>query len=198
MNKATKKIQPAKEDRRVQRTQQLLQEALRALILEKGYDAVTIQDVIDRANVGRATFYAHFQDKEHLLLSGFVALWNQFEAFFASDSFAAENPWQISLALFQHAENHREIYKAMAGKKGAAIVLTHLQQRLSKILQSHLEPQLTKRKKAFPADVLTQYLVSSLTTLLTWWMDSNSSYTAEQMQAFYQRLVQPGVESILL
>ena len=56
-------------DRRVQRTRQLLQDALIAMVIEKGYDAVTIQDIIDRANVGRATFYAHFADKQTLLTS---------------------------------------------------------------------------------------------------------------------------------
>ena len=61
-------------DRRVQRTRKLLQDALIALVLEKGYEAVTIQDIIDRANVGRSTFYAHFLDKQHLFLSGFEQL----------------------------------------------------------------------------------------------------------------------------
>ena len=57
-------------DRRVQRTRQLLNEALMALIVEKGYDAITVQNLIDRANLGRSTFYAHYQDKDDLLLSG--------------------------------------------------------------------------------------------------------------------------------
>jgi len=57
-------------DRRVQRTRQLLNEALMSLIVEKGYEAITVQDIIDRANLGRSTFYAHYQDKEDLLLSG--------------------------------------------------------------------------------------------------------------------------------
>lgn len=61
-------------DRRVQRTQQLLREALFALIQEKGFEKLSVQDIIDRANVGRATFYAHFDNKEDLLLSGFDAL----------------------------------------------------------------------------------------------------------------------------
>src|SRR5436189_198695 len=60
---------PKKLDRRVQRTRQLLQDALLAMVIEKGYDATTVQDIIDRANVGRATFYAHFPDKQTLLTS---------------------------------------------------------------------------------------------------------------------------------
>ncbi len=57
-------------DRRVQKTRQLLREALVALIREKGFAALSVQEIIDRANVGRATFYAHFDSKEDLLLTG--------------------------------------------------------------------------------------------------------------------------------
>jgi AcrR family transcriptional regulator len=63
-----------KKDRRVQRTNQLLRAALVSLIQEKGYENITVQNIIDRANVGRATFYAHFENKEHLLVSGFEDL----------------------------------------------------------------------------------------------------------------------------
>ena len=62
------------EDRRVRRTRRRLRAALLELILAKGYDKVTIQDVLDRADVGRATFYAHFRDKDDLLVSGAVEL----------------------------------------------------------------------------------------------------------------------------
>ena len=58
------------QDRRVQRTRTLLTRALMELIVEKGYQAITVQDIIDRANLGRSTFYAHFLDKEDLLMSG--------------------------------------------------------------------------------------------------------------------------------
>ncbi|MEP7189354.1 MAG: helix-turn-helix domain-containing protein [Roseiflexaceae bacterium] len=63
------------EDRRVQRTRKLLQDALTTLIVEKGYEAVTVQDIIDRVNVGRSTFYDHFLNKQALLLSGFARFW---------------------------------------------------------------------------------------------------------------------------
>src|SRR5512143_2659433 len=63
-----------KEDRRVRRTRDLVRGALFALIQEKGFEALSVQDIIDRANVGRATFYAHFDNKEDLLVSGFDGL----------------------------------------------------------------------------------------------------------------------------
>lgn len=58
-------------DRRVQRTRRQLREALITLILERGWDAVSVRDVCEKADVGRSTFYVHFADKENLLLSGF-------------------------------------------------------------------------------------------------------------------------------
>ena len=61
-----------KTDRRSQRTRQLLSAALFELMLEKRYDGITVQDIIDRANVGRSTFYAHYLDKEDLLVSDFT------------------------------------------------------------------------------------------------------------------------------
>src|SRR5579883_1946929 len=70
----SKVIMAKKPDRRVQRTQQLLEAALLSLIKEKEFDAISVQEIIDRANVGRATFYAHYDNKEDLLESGFDGL----------------------------------------------------------------------------------------------------------------------------
>ena len=72
-------IKTKNSDRRVNRTRKSLQEALAGLILNKGYDKITVQDIIDRANVGRSTFYAHFQDIDDLLLSQFDDVQEQFD-----------------------------------------------------------------------------------------------------------------------
>src|SRR5262245_8432628 len=61
-------------DRRIRRTQELLRAALMSLIQEKGFETLSVQDIIDRANVGRATFYAHFDSKDDLLASGIEEL----------------------------------------------------------------------------------------------------------------------------
>ena len=58
-------------DRRVQRTRRLLHKALMSRVLEKKYESITVQEILDRADVGRSTFYTHFQDKDELLVSGF-------------------------------------------------------------------------------------------------------------------------------
>jgi len=184
-------------DRRIQRTRQLLQDALIAVILEKGYEAVTVQDVIDRANVGRSTFYAHFQDKEDLLLSGFEHLKTEFEKHLLDASVTSTSPWELSLSMFQHAEGQRQLYKALAGKQGGNVVLTYIQKYLAAYLSEHLKQQLKKRKNHFPYEILSNYIASSFISLLTWWLDTDSSYSATQMNEFYRQLVEPGVSVVM-
>jgi AcrR family transcriptional regulator len=184
-------------DRRIQRTRQLLQDALIAVILEKGFEATTVQDVIDRANVGRSTFYAHFQDKEDLLLSGFDHLREEFEKYLLSASSPGDDPWALSLSMFQHAAGQRQLYKALAGRQGGNIALAHIQKYLSAVLLSHIKTQMGKRKQNIPPEIVAHYVASSYIALLTWWLDNDFSYSPEQMDAFYRQLVAPGVEAIM-
>jgi AcrR family transcriptional regulator len=184
-------------DRRIQRTRQLLLDALLALILEKDFDSVTVQEVIDRANVGRSTFYAHFQDKEDLLLSGFEHLKLQLEEHLTGGSVTADSPWALSLAMFEHAQEKRQIHKALAGKQGGNIGLQHIEKYLYSYLHTHMKQVFSKKKDTVPPEILAQYITGSFMSLLTWWLENDSTYSAEQMNDFYRQLVQPSVDRIM-
>src|SRR5439155_9238418 len=103
-------------DRRVLRSRRLLQEALVALIMERGYAAATVQAVLDRADVGRATFYAHFTSKEALLLSVFEELRESIRRELAGITPAKAARFGegvgLLLPLFAHAAQHRRLYRA--------------------------------------------------------------------------------------
>ena len=116
-------------DRRIRRTRQLLLNTLVDLILEKGYETITIQEIIDRADIGRSTFYFHFQDKEDLLLSGFENLRESYEVFYKHLS-PSQTGWDFSLALFQHAEQNRQLIKALLGKQAGDALLRHSEKNL--------------------------------------------------------------------
>ncbi len=181
-------MSPKTPDRRVQRTRQLLQNALNELILEKGYEKVTVQDVIDRANVGRSTFYAHFEDKEQLLLSGFEPLRAEFDDFLSGRSFDNESPWALSLVMFQEVQKQR----------GGYITLTHVQKYLYNFLLSHLKQGLPKRNKNVPPELLAHYVASSFIALLTWWIDNKFPCPAEKMNEYFRRLVEPGTVAMMM
>ncbi|MEW6241811.1 MAG: TetR/AcrR family transcriptional regulator [Chloroflexota bacterium] len=179
------KIKP--EDRRIQRTRQLLQNALSELILEKGYEKVTVQDVIDRANVGRSTFYAHFESLDQLLLSGFEPLRAQFEEFLSGTEYDNESPWALSLAMFQQVQKQR----------GGYITLTHVQKYLYGYLLDHLKSALPKKNKNIPPELLAHYVASSFIALMTWWIDNHYPFPAEKMNELFRQLVEPGTMAIM-
>lgn len=113
-------------DRRVQRTQQLLQGALMSLIQEKGYEALTVQNIIDRANVGRATFYAHFDNKEDLLVSRLDGLRASLQArqrhARQHGSRHEDRMFAYSRDIFVHVDEHRTVFRSMVGKRSGAII----------------------------------------------------------------------------
>jgi len=193
----------AREDRRVRRTRRLLQEALLALSLEKGYDQVTIQELLERADVGRATFYAHFRDKDDLLLSGSAEVresWRQNLAAAATrDSDGSAVGFELAQALFEHAASHRRLYRALVGRRAGAVVLKYASEQLVTLLREHLDEVVASRRlsPAVPPEVTVQYLASALLGTLTWWLDNDMPYPAEQMGRMFLRLTKPAVAAAL-
>jgi AcrR family transcriptional regulator len=191
-----------REDRRINRTRRLMHEALMALIVEKGYEAVTVQDILDRADVGRSTFYAHYKDKDELLLSGFEHLRTLFEqqqqSLLAVKNGASGPEFNMILELFRHTGQHHKLYKAIAGKQSGEMILKYLHRYLYDML---IVPHtaLAKSKKALPVpiEITTYWIVSSLLSLMIWWLDNNMPFSAEKMDEMFRQLIMPGIEAAL-
>jgi AcrR family transcriptional regulator len=114
-------------DRRIQRTQHSLRSALMELIQEKGFESLSVQDIIDRANVARATFYAHFDNKEDLLASRIEVLRaslkdRQRQALAVGGGGDDAQLFSFSHELFAHANEHRAVFRAMIRKRSGAVV----------------------------------------------------------------------------
>jgi AcrR family transcriptional regulator len=183
-----------RDDRRVRRTRRLLRGALLELILEKGYDHVTVQDVLDRADVGRATFYAHFHDKDDLLVSGLEelreSLRQQMAAFVRARGHRSDDGIDLTRILFDHAAGHRRLYRALVGKRGGGVILRRAHEELAALLREHVEDVVAQRglQPVVPPEVLVQYLVSALLGVFTWWLDNQVPYTPEEMSRTFQHI----------
>jgi AcrR family transcriptional regulator len=186
-------------DRRVRRTRQLLHQALMSLILEKPYHAISVQDILDRADVGRSTFYAHFQDKDNLFRYGFERMLDALAQHIdAHEQEATDSHYFPSLALFQHVQENQQLFKALIGGQGIELLLKHGQNALSQRIENHLERHVREgREVSIPLPVLSYYLAGSLITLLKWWLDNRMSYTPERMDEIYQQLALPGVLQVI-
>ena len=174
-------------DRRVRRTKQRLNDALESLIIEKGYDKITVQDLIDRADVGRSTFYAHYETKDDLLVS-WTQLADDMELHMAQGQTDAGSAMP-SLALFRHLGEHHHLYKAMLGSRGIDIVT----EMVHGVLLRHATSGLERRPDAsdqttIPIEVRAGFLASSLLALLTWWLDNDMPHPPESMDQMYHEL----------
>jgi AcrR family transcriptional regulator len=185
-----------KVDRRVQRTRQLLHDALINLILEKGYDRITVQDIIDRANVGRPTFYAHYLDKQDLLESGLQRLREELGQNLTGDDATESAEWMLlpSLALFRHTGQHYHLFRAIIGGTGIDLVVKTIDEALTAHAQALLKQLVAERgQPSVPPRVMATYLVGALLALLTWWLDHDMPYSPEQMDEIFRELTAPGI-----
>jgi AcrR family transcriptional regulator len=170
------------DDRRVQRSRQLLQQALGDLIGEKPFDRITVQDIIDRAGVGRTTFYAHFQSKEDLFLSHHDSLIE-----LISRSFLPENGvWPLEpppdLIAFLDMMNHsRDAYFFLTWGNATGEVMRLIRQRIAQGLAARLHELFREEHSAIPFDVLAQQVAGSTVSLFNWWMDRRMPYPLPHM-----------------
>ena len=111
-----------KNDRRSQRTQRMLHEALMSLMQEKRYDDITVQDILDRADIGRSTFYAHYRDKEDLMTSGLMHLMEIFSQMVAEPSTQGQQRLLPTRELFEHVQENQNLFRGMVRGRGSGIV----------------------------------------------------------------------------
>lgn len=193
-----------KTDRRIQRTRQLIQDALVSLIAEKGYEKVTIQDIIDRANVGRSTFYAHYRDKEDLLLRGVaeIAYGDELSERVAEEiktlKRAGVSDTLSTLTMFQHVIVNRDLHKAMFRQSNENAIL----EKGTAYLYANIHAQLMQlagdeAKSAVPLTFLAHYLAGGLIEITKWWLENDEKYSPQEMDEMFQKMAMPGVLKVL-
>jgi AcrR family transcriptional regulator len=190
-------VETKKTDPRASRTRRALSDALVSLILEKRFDAITVQDVIDRADVSRSTFYAHFRDKEDLFLSGWERLLEGFARHVAWEKIGAARFVPVR-ELFLHVQEFHRFYMALARSRKTDLIyktgLGYLSKHVEESLITWLEG---KPRPRVPVAILSNYLASEMLGLLRWWLDQNMPYTAERMDEMFHQLVAPGFRAAL-
>jgi AcrR family transcriptional regulator len=189
-----------KRDRRVERTQQLLRTALFSLIREKGFEALSVQEIIDRANVGRATFYAHFDHKEDLLVSGFDGLQaslkkHQREAFSRGKNMD-ERVFAFSHEVFAHVNEYRGVFRAMVGKRSGAMIQQLVHKLLVDLVRDDVRATVSGNKDDLKrTEALVQFLAGGLFGLLGWWLDSTKRLSVEEVNTLFRQLAIPTIKA---
>lgn len=181
-----------KTDRRVRRTRELLQKALIELISERGYDAITIQDIVDRADVGRTTFYLHYNSKDELFMSCHEAIVSRFHsgplhANSREELLSPEAPPGM-ISAYRHLLYARALlYPIFQGKDGP-LILRRIHDRSAREIQASLRAAFAEADSAIPLDVLANYLAGARIALVQWWLEKRQPHTPEKLAQAFHRL----------
>ncbi len=181
-----------KTDRRVQRTRELLQKALIELIGECGYDSITIQEIIDRANVGRTTFYVHYNSKEELFMSCHEAIISDFDfgphhLLSREELLSPEAPPGMILA-FRHLDDARALLYPIFQGEDSLLMVRRIRDGSARDIEASLRAAFAETDSAIPFNILANYLAGARITLVQWWLEKRQPYTLENLAQTFHRL----------
>ena len=179
-----------KTDRRVARTRVALNEALVALMCEKNFDAITVADILARANVGRSTFYAHYTDKHDILRSSIGNLRHALDAMRGKKAPGAPL-FGYSLWFFAHCHSMRALYV----KQANCIVMQWFKDVLAEVVREELRAQPAPRKREVALEAVVQFVVGAFMAVLTWAFNEPHSCPPQAMDATFRALVTPGIDA---
>ena len=185
--------QPRKPDERAQRTRARLGHAFVALIHEKPIEDVTVQDVLDRASVGRSTFYLHFRDKNDLLLSQLEIFLKMTSTTLSVRKEASDRIVAVA-EMFSHIENQSELYRILAGAGRLNDFFDLAQTYFARGIEHRLReskrlPKMSQGELAARASAMA----GSLLSLLRWWLDRGAKEPPAEMDDLFHRMVWNGL-----
>ena len=191
------RLAPSKDktDARVRRTCDALGDALIALMQEKPFDTITVQDVLDRAHVSRSTFYSHYSDKDDLLMSDADEFFQALSMALSEHGDKSDRVFPVR-EFFAHLSDVQPFFKALvkSGKYQENMDLARghfargIERRLTELPRSQSIPP-----HELPAIAFTH--AGALLSLLAWWLDRGMRESPAEMDQLFHRMVWNGVSS---
>jgi len=164
-------------DRRILRTQKMLWEALIALIQEKEYSEITIQDIADRANVNRVTFYLHYRDKQDLLVKSVEVIFNDLNSKITpltGENFRLDIPPQGLTMVYQYIADNAKFYRIILGENGIPFLIDRFRRYLAEIAIQRFQMLTTPQsQRPLPLEMVVQYAAGSMIGLINWWLEND-------------------------
>jgi AcrR family transcriptional regulator len=174
-------MRQVKTDRRSLRTRQLLMQAMVDLMRTKKYDAITVLEISEQANVGRSTFYAHFTDKDDLLVDGVHRM-------LASLDTTTPGPTDLypTLALFHHVGAQADLYQVMSRGRALTLFLAALHDELTAVFTERIAARTTPGvTPAIAPPLLAAMIASMLITAIRTWIDAGASSPADVIDRMF-------------
>lgn len=184
-------------DRRILRTRALLRDALMELVVKQAWETITVQDITDRANVNRATFYLHYRDKDELLLHSMIDLYRELSEKHQESVHAHD---QIDLNSFdgaedfEHVAEHAEFYRAMLSRRGSAGFIVGVIDFLHQMYRDQvIVPLIDSGETHLPVDFMAAFLAGAEVGVVYWWLQRQPDVTPQEMARMTHELATRGL-----
>ncbi len=182
-------------DRRSLRTRSALRDALIGLIAERSWDEIAVQDICERANIGRSTFYLHYPSKDALLQGGLEGLQAELQrqararADNASSSPQALTGFDFVLGLIEHAHEQRKVFRGLIGRRSGYVV----QQRFREMVIRLITDELPASTGLLPSVAVARWMAGAFVELLSWWIEQRAPLPPEDLAAIFNELSRPAL-----
>jgi AcrR family transcriptional regulator len=175
------------EDRRVRRTRGLLRDAFLSLMAEKGYEALSVQDVIRRADVGRSTFYAHYSDKSDLLQDSLAEMRSMLTV--RPPAGERARPLRFSLEMLRHVADQPTLVRALLTGPATTKVLEQLEAQLVDMALADLRalPGAGAASRV-PIELAARSVVASFLATMRWWVENDFAESPEAAERLFQTM----------
>lgn len=184
-------------DRRQQKTRTAIFQAFGSLLAEQSYSHITVQEIIDRANVGRTTFYDHFETKDELLKALCENLFGHIissakdcthtHGLYSNNS----APESIFCHLLQHLQENDNNVLGLLSCESSEIFLRYFKDSLIELIQNQFVNQNRKNKKDIPLDFLINHISGSFVEMVLWWIKSRMKQTPEELDGYFRAVIEP-------
>jgi len=179
-------------DRRIQRTRHALRDALIALLNERSWDDINIQILCERADIGRSTFYIHFENKEALLVSGFKDLQDFVRVQAGMHPRRSSDALPFLRGLIEHVYEQRSLFRVIIGRGSGHVVQKRFREMVGQLFDEDLSLAVT----GWERDAVTRYVAGAFIELLAWWVDVGTDRSADDIENLFYQLTLPGIQAL--
>lgn len=184
-------------DRRVARTRGLLQQALFKLTTEKGYSAVTVEDICREADVGRSTFYTHYPDKDRLRKAVIDEHMKTLQARGAEcHSQRNAKTFSFSGPVFEHAHAARDMHRALVGGKKREMP-EEIRDWISDQVRHELANIQVGNKGGAKFEIAARFIVGAFFEVMHWWLEEDAELSPAEIDQMFRQLTFKGVNAVL-
>ena len=182
-------------DRRQKRTREAIFNAFCELLSKKNYNAITVGEIIERADVGRATFYAHFETKDYLLRELCAELFcHIFDSAKGGNTshrhiFECEAPSSVFLHLLRHLRNNDNNILNLLSSQNNELFLKYFKENLISLVKDQIEVFENKRKKELPEDLFINHVSSTFVETVRWWVEKGMIESPEKIAEYFLKLI---------